>query len=154
MGGRSVQKGGRKPSPAAGLERSLRRSQGTLSQTDPGGPGESPARSGPRAREAECAPETQPSCTLPVFGFIWEPPEGVPAACRFMRCGGSGRGWRHRRRAGGGDRRMLSSLRHAMTSLPPQRSVTAAESLPWPGPDPAPAPAASVSPYTLWGGSE
>lgn len=47
----------------------------------------------------------------------------------------------------GGDGRMLSSLRHAMTPLPPHRSVTVAESLPWPGLDPALAPAASVSPH-------
>lgn len=49
----------------------------------------------------------------------------------------------------GGDWRMLSSLRCALTPLPPRRSVTMAESMPWPGLGPAPAPAASVSPHGL-----
>lgn len=110
--------------------------KGTLSQTDPGGPGGVPARSGPRAKEADWAPETQPSFPLPVFSFIWEPPEGVPAACRFMRCRGSGRGWRHGRQAAGGRSEDASQppMCFDPSATPPPRHHGREPALAWAGP--------------------
>ena len=141
--------------PAVGLERSLRCSQGTLSQTDPGGPGEVPARSGPGAREADWAPETQPFFHLPVFSFIWEPPEGVPAACRFMRCRGSGRGWRHRRQAVGG--RSEDAFQPPMcfdpSATPPLHHHGREPALAWAGPRTSTC-CLSFPSWTLQGGGE
>lgn len=83
----------------------LRQAQGAFGQTDLPGPwGKAQEGQVPGPEVLNGLQRPQASFPLPVFGFIWESPEGVRlAACRFMRCGGICRA----------DRRGGGPMRHA-----------------------------------------